>query len=226
MSSPAIGGAETPVAVSVTCHPHGASSPWMWATGGAVCGLAWSAALRGYMVELVGAESTFTWSGTFGALLLPGAVTGGLLGWAEHLRRVGSPRKWRLLALAPLTFAVAPMLIPGAVTTLATTGMGSGAIAVGLMGIVGGYALSGRGGRWPRVVCGAAGVGFTAALAATVAGMTDPPLSLTDPRGAWAAVLAASLYPVLAFGCSIPHRSAWSRAAAPIPIPIPIEATA
>lgn len=222
MSSPAIGGAETPVAVSVTCHPHGASSPWMWVTGGAVCGLAWSAALRGYMVELVGAESNFTWSGTFGALLLPGAVTGGLLGWAEHLRRVGSPRKWRLLALAPLTFAVAPMLIPGAVTTLATTGMGSGAIAVGLMGIVGGYALCGRGRGWPRVVCGAAGVGFTAALAATVAGMTDPPLSLTDPRGAWAAVLVASLYPVLALGCSIPHRSAWSRVAESIPI----EATA
>ena len=141
----------------------------------------------------------------------PGAVTGGLLGWAEYLRRVGPPRRWRLLALAPLTFAVAPMLIPGAVTTLVTTGMGSGAIAVGLMGIVGGYALSGRGRRWPRVVCGAAGVGFTAALAATVAGMTDLALSLTDPRGAWAAVLAASLYPVLALGCSIPYRSAWSR---------------
>lgn len=147
MSSPAIGGAETPVAVSVTCHPHGASSPWMWVTGGAVC---------------------------------------------------------------------------GAVTTLATPGMGSGAIAVGLMGIVGGYALCGRGGRWPRVVCGAAGVGFTAALAATVAEMTDPPLSLTDPRGAWAAVLAASLYPVLALGCSISLRSAWSRLAESIPI----EATA
>ncbi len=222
MSSPAIGGAESPVTVSVTFHADGASSPWMWVTGGAVCGLAWSAALRGYMVELVGAESTFTWSGTFGALLLPGAVTGGLLGWAEHLRRVSPPRQWRLLALAPLTFAVAPMLIPGAVTTLATTGMGSGAIAVGLMGIVGGYALSGRGRRWPRVVCGAVGVGFTAALAATVAGMTDPPLSLTDPRGAWAAVLAASLYVVLALGCSIPHRSAWSQGTEPVPI----EATA
>lgn len=218
MSSPAIGGAETPVAVSVTCHPHGASSPWIWVTGGAVCGLAWSAALRGYMVELVGAESTFTWSGTFGALLLPGAVTGGLLGWAEHLRRVGPPRRWRLLALAPLTLAVAPMLIPGAVTTLATTGMGGAAIAVGLMGIVGGYALSGRGRRWPRVVCGAAGVGFAAALAATVPGISDPPLSFTDPRGAWAALLAGSLYAVLALGCSIPQRSAWSRVAEPMPI--------
>lgn len=218
MSSPALGDAEAPATVSVICHPHGVSSPWAWVTGGAVCGLAWSAAFRGYMVELVGDESAFTWTGTFGALLLPGAVTGGLLGWAEHLRRVGPPRRWRLLALAPLTLAVAPMLIPGAITTLATTGMGSGAIAVGLMGIVGGYALSGRGRRWPRLVCGAAGMGFAAALAATVAGMTDPSLSLTGPRGAWAAVLAASLCPVLAFGCSIPHRSAWSRSAEPIPI--------
>ena len=218
MSSPAVGTPERPVTVSVTGPPPGAPSPWLWAAGGAVCGLAWSAALRGYMVELVGPGSTFTWSGTFGGLLLPGVITGGLLGWAEHLRRVGPPPRWRLLALAPLTFAVAPMLIPGAITTLATTGMGSGAIAVALMGIVGGYALSGRGRRWPRVVCAVAGVGFTAALAATVAGMTDPPRSLTDPRGAWAAVLAASLYGVLALGCSIPHRRAWSRVDASTPI--------
>lgn len=222
MGSRAITGTAVPVADTATGHPQVASSPWTWVTGGAVCGLAWSAALRGYMVELVGAGSTFTWSGTFGALLLPGAVTGGLLGWAEHLRRSGPPRRWRLLALAPLTLAAAPMLMPGAVTTLVTTGMGGGAIAVGLMGIVGGYALSGRGRRWPRVVCGVAGISFAAALATTVPGMTDPPLSLTDPRGAWAAVLTGSLYAVLALGCSIPHRRAVSRSVEPIPI----EATA
>jgi hypothetical protein len=207
-SSQAVTGTAAPVAGMATGHPHGASSPWTWVAGGAVCGLAWSAALRAYMVELVGDGSTFSWGGTFGALLLPGAVTGGLLGWAEHLRRSGPPRRWRWLALAPLALAVAPMLMPGAVTTLVTTGMGSAAIAVALMGIVGGYALSGRGRRWPRVVCGVAGVGFAAALAATVPGMTDPPLSLTEPRGAWAALLAASLYAVLALGCSIPHRHA------------------
>jgi hypothetical protein len=167
------------------------------------------------MVELVGDGSTFSWGATFGAILLPGAVTGGLLGWAEHLRQSGPPRRWRWLALAPLTLAVAPLLLPGAVTTLVTSGIGAGAIAVGLMGIVGGYALSGRGRRWPRVVCGVAGVAFAAALAATVPGMTDPPLSLTDPRAAWAMVLAVSLYAVLALGCSIPHRHAVSAGVEP-----------
>jgi predicted ester cyclase len=106
----------------VADHPQGSSAPWTWVAVGAVCGLAWSAALRGYMVELVGSASAFTWSGTFGALLLPGAVTGGLLGWAEYLRRTGPPRGWRWLALAPLALAVAPMLLPGAVTTLARFG--------------------------------------------------------------------------------------------------------
>jgi hypothetical protein len=216
MGDRAITGAAAPVADMATGHPRGNSSPWTWVAGGAVCGLAWSAALRGYMVELVGAGSTFTWTGTFGALLLPGAVTGGLLGWAEYLRRSGPPRGWRWLALAPLTLAAAPMLMPGAVTTLATTGIGGGAIAVGLMGIVGGYALSGRGRRWPRVVCGVAGVGFAAALAATVPGMTNPSQSLTDPRGAWAAVLAGSIYAVLALGCSIPHRRAVSPSVEPL----------
>jgi hypothetical protein len=89
-----------------------------WVAGGMVCGLAWAASLRAYMVELSGLESIFTWSGTFGAILLPGALAGGLLGWAEHLRRTGPPRGWRWLALAPLTLAVGPMLLPGAVIVL------------------------------------------------------------------------------------------------------------
>lgn len=86
----------------------GSAPPWTWVAGGTVCGLAWAASLRGYMVELMGAESVFTWSGTFGAVLLPGVLAGGLLGWAAHLRRTGPPRGWRWLALAPLTFAIAP----------------------------------------------------------------------------------------------------------------------
>lgn len=181
------------------------SGRW-WVAGGALCGLAWSAALRGYMVELAGVESTFTWSGTFGALLAPGAVTGGLLGWAEHLRRTGPPTGWRWLALAPLTLAVAPMLLPGAVSALLTTGIGGGALAVAGMGIVGGYALSGRGPRSARLASGALSVAFACALAASVPSITSPPLRLTDPRGAWVAVLAASLFGALAIGCSLPQH--------------------
>jgi ABC-type iron transport system FetAB permease component len=46
---------------------------------GALLGLAWAAGLRGYMTQLTD-ESTVDWFGTFGLVLLPGVVTGALLG--------------------------------------------------------------------------------------------------------------------------------------------------
>ncbi|ACQ79983.1 conserved hypothetical protein [Beutenbergia cavernae DSM 12333] len=189
--------APEPATRALRTVPRGA-----WIAGGAICGLAWSAALRGYMVELAGTESTFTWGGTFGALLLPGALAGGLLGWAEHLRRTGGRPRWRALALAPLPLAVAPLLMPGALATLATTGEGGGALAVGLMGPVGGYALAGRGPL--RVISQAAAGAFVIALGATAPVITRTPLS--DPRSAWNAVLVTALYGVLALGCAIPFR--------------------
>jgi hypothetical protein len=38
---------------------------------GALLDLIWAAGLRGWMVELAGDDSTFTWTGTFLCLLLP-----------------------------------------------------------------------------------------------------------------------------------------------------------
>lgn len=111
---------------------------------GTTCGIAWAAGCRGYMVELAGPAATVGWWGTFGAILFPGAIVGGLLGWAEALRRAGGRRGWRWLALAPLAFAIAPQLMPGAIAALLTEGLGGAAIAVALMGIGGGYALSRR----------------------------------------------------------------------------------
>jgi hypothetical protein len=159
------------------------------------------------MVELVGPESTFTWWGTFGAILLPGAVAGGLLGWAEALRRAGGRRGWRWLALAPLAFAVAPLFMPGAIAGLLTEGLGGGAIAVSLTGIGGGYALSRRGPLWARLACGLVSAALAVALALTGPGIAGPRLAITEPRGAWFAVLAASFIVVLALAASIPHRS-------------------
>lgn len=72
---------------------------------GALCGLAWAAALRSLMVALGSDGSTVDWLGTFGGVLAPGAVTGALLGWAEFARRSGRPRHVRLLAPAPLAMA-------------------------------------------------------------------------------------------------------------------------
>ena len=173
---------------------------------GMTCGIAWAAGFRGYMVELAGPASTFDWWGTFGAILLPGALAGGLLGWAEALRRTGGRRGWRWLALAPLAFAIAPLLMPGAIAALLTEGLGGGAIAVALMAIGGGYALSRRGPVWARLACGVVSAALAAALALAGPGIAGPALAVTEPRGAWVAVLAASFILVLALAASIPHR--------------------
>jgi hypothetical protein len=178
---------------------------------GIICGIAWAAGFRSYMVELVGPASTFSWWGTFGAILLPGAIAGGLLGWAEALRRAGGRRGWRWLALAPLALAIAPLIMPGAVAALLTEGLGGGAIAVSLMGIGGGYALSRRGPLWARLVCGLVSAALAAALVLAGPGIAGARLAFTEPRGAWFAVLTASFIVVLALASSIPHRTARSR---------------
>ena len=76
---------------------------------GAVAGLAWSAALRGYMMQLAGPASVFTFGGTFGIILPAGTSVGALLGWAEFQRRAGH-QHWLLIA-APLLLAVLPCLL-------------------------------------------------------------------------------------------------------------------
>src|SRR4030095_17228565 len=78
---------------------------WPLLSIGGVCGLAWAAALRGFMAQVAGAESGVSWGGTFGWILLPGVVTGLLLGWAEYLRRTGGRRRRRRRALLPPLFS-------------------------------------------------------------------------------------------------------------------------
>jgi hypothetical protein len=169
---------------------------------GAVAGLAWAAGFRGFMAEIAGPGSTVEWAGTFGGILLPGLVTGALLGWAEHVRRTGGRRGWRWLALAPLTFIAAT---PGVLVSVFTDGgIGGGAIAVPLFAMAGGYAVSGRGRARTRVVTGLFAlvpiVGWP--VAAAVMGGD----ALATPRGAWVTVLFVSFVAVLALGCAIPHR--------------------
>ena len=173
---------------------------------GVICGVAWAAGFRAYMVELVAFASRFDWLGTFGAILLPGAVVGGLLGWAESLRRSGGARGWRWLALAPLAFAVAPLLRPGALVELVTTGNGGAAIGVALIGIGGGYAISGRGRLWGRIVAGVLSGAALLAIALMPAAIGGARLIITEPRGAWVSVLAASFLLVLVLASSIPFR--------------------
>lgn len=173
---------------------------------GAVCGLAWAGGLRGYMTELVGQESKVTWSGTEGALLLPGAVVGGLLGWAEELRQSGRADHRRALIAAPLLLPLAPFALPWAVKRLLTTAEGSGATAVSIIGYAGAHALAGRGSPWLRAASGATALSIVPLWALSSKEFGDGKLDVSTPRGAWVALHFFALLGVLAVATSIPLR--------------------
>jgi hypothetical protein len=170
---------------------------------GALCGLAWAASLRAVMAEFAGAGSRFDWWGTFAGVLLPGAVVGGLLGWAAHQQRRPGARAGRWLAAAPLVFVVAT---PTVVVSAFVDGLGGGALAVPLAGMAGGYALAGRGSRWARWAAGALALLPVPGWLVT-ASLVGGPLALDTPRGVWLAVLFLTLLAVLSLGCALPYRA-------------------
>ena len=173
---------------------------------GALCGLAWAASFRAVMSEFAGYASTVSWLDTFAAVLLPGVVVGGLLGWAHTIRVSGGRRGWRWLGAAPAAFAIAPMLLPGAIVAFVTQGLGGGAVAVALLAIGGGFAISGRGRLWARIVCGAVSALLIVGVTVTTFAIVGPRLGVTEPRGVWVALLAFSLLTLLAIAASIPFR--------------------
>lgn len=173
---------------------------------GGLCGLAWAAGLRGLMALVAGADHQTTWVGTFGWVLVPGVVTGALLGWAEHLRRSGGRHHWRWLACAPLTFLA--LFVPGLVDpgSLLEGGVGGGAIALPLMGMAGGYALSGRGPVWARVLAGLLPLSAVPSWALTASDVGGSEFAPTTPLGAWAALYLWSFIALLSLASTIPHR--------------------
>lgn len=172
---------------------------------GALLGLTWSASLRGYMAALAGFESRVDWVGTFPLILLPGTVVGAAYGWEWARRRTDARRARWWMVLLPLVFPVLALTPPGALTTFLTTGIGGGALAVAVAGILGGFAISGRGPLVARIVAGVmTAVGI---LAAAFAGLfIRPTLGLVEPRGAWLAILGSCLVVMLVLACSIPWR--------------------
>jgi hypothetical protein len=169
---------------------------------GGLCGFAWSAGLRGFMSQVAGFEAGVEWAGTFLWILLPGTVVGVLLGWAEYLRRTGGRRYWRWLALSPLLFAA--VLAPDPLGVL-ESGIGGGAIGVPLYGMLGGYAISGRGPVLGCLVAGVVAFSVVPIWALTVES-SAPHLTLDTPAGLWVALYYYSFMALLMLACAIPHR--------------------
>jgi hypothetical protein len=168
---------------------------------GAVIGLTWACALRGWMIHMAAAEgSAVHWFGTFALVLAPGLLVGALIGLAEHRRRTGGPRS-RWLILSPCLF-LAALADATIFKLLITQGIGGGAIGVVLFGLAGGYALSGRGRAWWRRTCGAfavIGVLFMLVLA-------SDSWPLETAHGLWVGLYASSLLALLCLACAIPQR--------------------
>lgn len=171
---------------------------------GAGCGLLWSCALRGWMTAIAGPGSTVTWVGTFGGVLVPATVVGGLIGWAEARRRAGRrPSGW--LVASPLLLGLAPLAVPGVLESLLATGQGLGALGMVALAMLGGYAMSGRGGRRRRIAAGV--FGFAVVPAVWLAPSMTPDLITTTPNGALAAITFTTLFVGLAAACAIPMRA-------------------
>ncbi|HEX5691911.1 MAG TPA: hypothetical protein VFX76_17975 [Roseiflexaceae bacterium] len=174
---------------------------------GATLGLTWGAGLRGLMAVFAGADSSFSWSGTFVAILLPATLVGAALGWAEYARRTGGRGGWRWTTLVPLLFLVIPALaLDDFVTALLTTGIGGGAVAIPLIGMLGGYAIAGRGPRWGRWLARtvmAALVAFV--VVGAFAAPFGPRLAPTAPTGAYMLLTFILFCGLLAGACAIPH---------------------
>jgi MFS family permease len=176
-----------------------------WVALSALGGLVWGAALRAWMVVLalqIGEQPHFSWHGTFAGILLPAALMGALLGSAACLTASSGVKRWRWVILAPLLLVLGPLLLTeGFIPSLLTTGLGSGALFVALIGVLGGYAFSGFGTRWMRWGFGIITVSLV--VAALVAGGAD---SLPSARDAFSILYFVLLLAMLIAGVSIPSR--------------------
>ncbi|WP_127794989.1 hypothetical protein [Agromyces sp. LHK192] len=173
---------------------------------GAVCGLAWAASLRAFMSGIAGHGSRYDWTNTFVGVLLPGLLTGAILGYAEFRRRTGGTGRWRRLALAPLSFLVVVFMpVPGPTGVL---GEAATALLVTAVAVAGGVAFGTVPPMWARIVCGVVAGAAAAGLALVGALSGERMLAVTEARGAYLAVLGASLLVVLYLAESIPFRRA------------------
>jgi hypothetical protein len=176
---------------------------------GAFLGLAWGASLRTWMVLLAlkfGDCPQFTWEGTFGAILLPAALMGALLGGGTYASESSGKKLWRWAILLPLLLVLGPIIfLNNFITGFVTTGIGGGAIGVALCGTLGGYAFSGFGTQWTRWVSGLLSLFFTLGMAGYYIA-AGPALITQGVNETFGALLFVLLMALLVAGVSAPSR--------------------
>ena len=131
---------------------------------------------------------------------------GAVLGAAAYAAETSDGKRWRWAALSPLLLALIPAIVlEGFIPRLVTTGLGSGAIMVALIGLLGGYIFSGFAARWMRLLSGLLIVGVLVFLASGAG-------SITPSAGVvFCALLFFLLLALLIAGVSAPSRYWFSR---------------
>ena len=185
---------------------------------GAILGLAWGSSLRAWMALLalqLGDPQKVTWQGTFGGILLPAMVVGALDGGAVYAAKTSERKRWRWVILPPALLILGPAIVQDHFfSILLKTGMGGGAIGVALVGMLGGYALSGFGPRWTR---NAAALFALLILIASIAPVYFAEPSSARPPAAnevFSTLLFLLLMAQLVAGISAPARAQSGRHAA------------
>lgn len=176
---------------------------------GAFLGLAWGASLRAWMVVLAlefGDYPRFTWDGTFAFVLIPAAIMGAVLNGARVSIKQGD-RRWRWAVLAPLLLVVAPLLfMKDFIPVLLETGMGGGALGVALIGLFGGYGLSGGGANWRKIVAKLLAILITGATVYGVFFASQSQLELPTARQAFGALYFILLMALLIIATALPYQ--------------------
>jgi hypothetical protein len=159
------------------------------------------------MWEVAGPNAGVEWTGTFLWVLMPGAVIGALLASAEYRRWRGAVPHRRWLIWSPMLFAAVLLQNPLDLVDGFEGGIGLAAVAIPAMCMLGGYAIGGNGPRWVRGLCGLVTVSAIPIWSLTATDVGGPSMSLSNPHGAWAAVLYWGLLATFSLAAAIPHRS-------------------
>lgn len=181
---------------------------------GALLGLAWGCSLRAWMALLalqLGDNPKITWQGTVAGVLLPAMLVGTLDGGAVYAAKASDRKRWRWAILSPALLVLGPLLTQeNFISTLLRTGLGGGAIGVALIGMLGGYAFSGFGPKWTRLIAAILALLFLIASIVPLYVFGSSPDRPSAASMTFSILLFVLLMAGLVAGNSAPSRSAAS----------------